>query len=59
MCVLQGHEARLLQLLAHDLEEVQRCHLNGTKQEGLLGGGVLDVCPARFLGRRMRAGRER
>lgn len=57
--VLQGHEGRLLQLFAHDLEEVQRCHLNGAKQEGLLGSGVLDVCPARFLGRGMRVGCER
>ena len=57
--VLQGHEGRLLQLFAHDLEEVQRCHLNGAKQEGLLGSGVLDVCPARFLGRGIRVGCER
>ena len=46
--VLQGHEGCLLQLFAHDLEEVQRCHLNGAKQEGLLGSGVLNVRPARF-----------
>ena len=56
--VLQGHEGCLLQLFAHDLEEVQRCHLNGAKQEGLLGSGVLNVRPARFLGRGMRAGCE-
>lgn len=51
MRVLQGHVhvGRLLQLLAHNLEEVQRCHLNGAKQEGLLGSSVLDVRPARFL----------
>lgn len=49
--VLQGHIGCLLQLLAHNLEEVQRCHLNGAKQEGLLGSSVLDVCPARFLER--------
>ena len=56
--VLQRHEGRLLQLFAHDLEEVQRCHLNGAKQEGLLGSGVLNVRPARFLGWGMRAGCE-
>lgn len=55
MCVLQGHLRGLLQLLAHDLEEVQCCHLNGAKQEGLLGRCVLDVCPARFLGREVAA----
>lgn len=49
--VLQGHLAGFLQLLAHDLEKVQGRHLNGAKQESLLGCGVLDVRPARFLGR--------